>query len=105
MEQLPRVYLSRDEMMKRIARFKDLKGFDGGLPDSKMPGCERMLFNVIGFQPPKGSGGAVTSPVGDHAAQLAAIRSARDSTSATARQSPAMGRRCTIMTPTRLSSR
>src|SRR5262245_21065998 len=28
MEQLPRVYLSRDEMMKRIARFKDLKGFD-----------------------------------------------------------------------------
>jgi hypothetical protein len=74
MEQLPRVYLSRDEMMKRIARFKDLKGFDGGLPDSKMPGCERTLFNVIGFQPPKGSGGAVTSPVGDHAAQLAAIK-------------------------------
>ena len=74
MEQLPRLYLSREEMMKRIARFKDLKGFDGGLPDSKMPGCERTLFNVIGFQPPKGSGGAVTSPVGDHAAQLAAIK-------------------------------
>ena len=74
MEQLPRLYLKRDEMMKRIARFRDLKGFDGGLPDSKMPGCERTLFNVIGFQPPKGSGGAVTSPVGDHAAQLAAIK-------------------------------
>ena len=74
MEQLPRLYLSREEMMKRIARFKDLKGSDGGLPDSKMPGCERTLFNVIGFQPPRGSGGAVTSPVGDHAAQLAAIK-------------------------------
>ena len=57
MEQLPRLYLSRDEMMKRVARFKDLKGFDGGLPDSKMPGCERTLFNVIGFQPPHGEGG------------------------------------------------
>ena len=52
MEQLPRLYLTRDEMMKRVARFKDLKGSDGGLPDSKMPGCERTLFNVIGFQPP-----------------------------------------------------
>ena len=25
---------TRDEMMKRVARFKDLKGSDGGLPDS-----------------------------------------------------------------------
>jgi hypothetical protein len=73
-EQLPRLYLSRAEMMKRVARFNDLKGFDGGLPDSKMPGCIRTLFNVIGFQPPQGSGGAVTSPVGDDAAQLAAIK-------------------------------
>ncbi len=30
MEQLPRKYLSRAEMEKRIARFKDLKGSDGG---------------------------------------------------------------------------
>ena len=43
MEQLPRLYLTREDMMKRIARFKDLKGSDGGLPDSKMPGCERTL--------------------------------------------------------------
>jgi hypothetical protein len=41
METLPRITLSRAEMMKRVARFKDLIGFDGGLPDSKMPGCER----------------------------------------------------------------
>ena len=74
METLPRIALSRAEMMKRVARFKDLKGFDGGLPDSKMPGCERTLYNVIGFQPPRGEGGAVTSPVGDDAARLAAIK-------------------------------
>jgi hypothetical protein len=74
METLPRIALSRAEMVKRVARFKDLKGFDGGLPDSKMPGCERTLYNVIGFQPPKGEGGAVTSPVGDDAAPLAAIK-------------------------------
>jgi hypothetical protein len=74
METLPRIILSRAEMMKRVARFKELKGFDGGLPDSKMPGCERTLYNVIGFQPPKGEGGAVTSPVGDDASKLAAIK-------------------------------
>ena len=35
MEQLPRRYFSREDMQKRIARFKDLKGSDGGLPDSR----------------------------------------------------------------------
>ena len=74
MEQLPRLYLTREEMMKRVARFKDLKGSDGGLPDSKMPGCERTLFNVIGFQPPPDVGENATSPVGDHAARMAAIK-------------------------------
>ena len=69
METLPRKTLSRAQMMQRVARFKDLKGFDGGLPDSRMPGCERTLYNVIGFQPPRGEGGAVTSP-----ARLAAIK-------------------------------
>jgi hypothetical protein len=74
METLPRITVSRDAMMRRVARFKDLKGFDGGLPDSRMRGCERTLYNVIGFQPPQGKGGAVTSPVGDDAARLAAIK-------------------------------
>ena len=74
MEQLPRRYFSREDMQKRIARFKDLKGSDGGLPDSKMPGCERTLYNVIGFQPPENEGGSVTSPVGEDASRLAAIR-------------------------------
>jgi mannose-6-phosphate isomerase-like protein (cupin superfamily) len=61
-------------MLERVARFSDLQGSDGGLPDSRMPSAERKLYNVIGFQPPKNSGGAVTSPVGDVAAKLAAIK-------------------------------
>jgi len=73
METLPRSGLARAQMMKRVARFKDLRGSDGGLPDSKMKGCIRTLYNVIGFQPPQGEGDAVTSPVGDEASRLAAI--------------------------------
>lgn len=73
METLPRAGLPRAQMMKRVAFFKDLKGSDGGLPDSKMKGCIRTLYNVIGFQPPEGEGGAVTSPVGDDAARMSAI--------------------------------
>ena len=74
MEKLQRAGLSREAMLKRVARFKDLQGSDGGLPDSRMPGSIRTLYNVIGFQPPKGEGGAVTSPVGDDASRLAAIK-------------------------------
>ena len=74
MEELPRTGVPRSDMLKRVAFFKDLKGSDGGLPDSKMKGCIRTLYNVIGFQPPKGEGGAVTSPVGDDASRLAAIK-------------------------------
>lgn len=71
---LPRIRVSRAEMLKRVARFDELIGFDGGLPDSHMPGSERILYNVIGFQPPQGGGGALTSPVGDEASRLAAIK-------------------------------
>ena len=73
METLPKFGISRADMLKRVARFKDLKGSDGGLPDSKSPRCERTLYNVIGFQPPDDEGGAVTSPVGDDASRLSAI--------------------------------
>ena len=38
-ETLPRRGISRKDMLKRVARFKKLKGSDGGLPDSKMPGA------------------------------------------------------------------
>jgi len=73
METLPKRGFSRIEIMKRVARFASLQGSDGGLPDSQMPGCERILYNVIGFQPPKGEGDAVTSPVGGDASRAAAI--------------------------------
>jgi quercetin dioxygenase-like cupin family protein len=60
---------TRGEMMKRVARFKKLKGSDGGLPDSKLPECRRKLFAVIGFQPP----GEGDSPVGANASAMPAI--------------------------------
>jgi mannose-6-phosphate isomerase-like protein (cupin superfamily) len=74
MESLPRSGLRREDMLKRVARFKDLKGYNGGLPDSDYDSAVRTLYNVIGFQPPKGEGGAVTSPVGEDAARMAAIK-------------------------------
>ena len=73
-ETLRRRGVRRSEMMKRVARFSKLKGFDGGLPDSRMPGCERTLYNVIGFQPPKTERDGKQSPVGEKAARMAAIK-------------------------------
>ena len=73
-EQIPRQYPSRDEMRRRVARFRDLKGFDGGLPDSYMPAAERILYNVIGFQPPAGEDSGIVSPVGAKAARMSAIK-------------------------------
>ena len=63
----------KDEMMKRVARFKRLKGSDGGLPDSPLPECRRKLYAVIGFQPPDTDSEAATSPVGDDASAMPAI--------------------------------
>ena len=73
-EQIPRKPVSRQDMMKRVARFSKLKGSDGGLPDSYMPGAERILYNVIGFQPPPTEDEGVVSPVGEAAARMAAIK-------------------------------
>ena len=73
-ETLPRRGVSRKEMMKRVARFARLKGFDGGLPDSRHPDCRRTLYNVIGFQPPKVERAGKQSPVGKRAARMAAIK-------------------------------
>src|SRR5205814_3773421 len=65
---------SRDEMMKRVARFNKLKGSDGGLPDSPLPECRRKLYAVIGFQPPMDrASDAAISPVGDDASSMPAI--------------------------------
>lgn len=73
-EQIPRKPVSRADMMKRVARFSKLKGSDGGLPDSHMPGSERLLYNVIGFQPPEHEEDGMVSPVGEAAARMAAIK-------------------------------
>ncbi len=73
-EQIPRKPVNRREMLKRVARFSKVKGTDGGLPDSRLSGSERILYNVIGFQPPAIEEGAMMSPVGDHAARMTAIK-------------------------------
>ncbi len=65
--------LTRAEMMKRVARFRSLKGSDGGLPDSPLPECRRKLYAVIGFQKPSSNDEAVSSPVGDDASAMPAI--------------------------------
>ena len=56
METLPKFGISRADMMKRVARFKDLKGSDGGLPDSKAPHCERTLYCSVAFGSGSGPG-------------------------------------------------
>ncbi len=64
---------SREEMLKRVARFRKLRGSDGGLPDSPLPECRRKLYAVIGFQPPMSDNPATTSPVGQDASSMPAI--------------------------------
>ena len=73
-EQIPRKPVSRRDMLKRVARFSKVKGSDGGLPDSYHPSAERILYNVIGFQPPSVEAGGMVSPVGDKAARMSAIK-------------------------------
>lgn len=72
------VDVPREELLKRVARFADLTRCIGGFPDSDLPGCERTLLNVVGFDPPDEVPGAagddkVMSPVGDKASQTSAI--------------------------------
>lgn len=70
---LPMIRVDREKMMSRVVRFADLEGCNEGLPDSHFPGCERTLYNVLGFQPPEGAG-SVVSPVGVDAARRAGIK-------------------------------
>jgi TctA family transporter len=63
---------TQDEMRVRIAKFSELKGSLGGFADSYLPGCEREIMNVIGFQPPE-SDQRYVSPVGADASKNAAI--------------------------------
>ncbi len=72
-QKLQTVALSYEQMQNRIARFKEMKGFDGGLPDSGIDGSRRTLINAVGFQPPLETEKA-GSPVGSEAARNAAIK-------------------------------
>ena len=65
---------SREAILKRSARFADLKGFSTGLQESHLPECHETTYNVIGFQTPEGAGsGGVNSPVGREASMNSAI--------------------------------
>ncbi|HUP36885.1 MAG TPA: cupin domain-containing protein [Candidatus Limnocylindria bacterium] len=71
---LPLRVWTREEMLKRVARFADLKGFSEGLQDSALPESQKTTYNVIGFQTPEDAGsGGVNSPVGADASANAAI--------------------------------
>lgn len=58
---LPIIKPKQVDITRCIARFKDLNGAAGGFPEDGMPGTERILYNVLGFQPPTGE---AISPVG-----------------------------------------
>src|ERR1700733_9943297 len=81
---------TRDEMMKRVAFFRDLKGSKTGLPDSNLPECERELINVIGFHPPHKEAAAV-SPGGAEDGRLSANPVYYAFTLGLARSSPGRG--------------
>jgi hypothetical protein len=51
--QLPLRVWSRTEMLKRVARFADLKGFSDGLQDSALPECEKTVLFVVGGNQPQ----------------------------------------------------
>ena len=44
----------REEMLKCIARFDDIKGVSDGIPDMKLEEYHRTFYSVIGFEQPKG---------------------------------------------------
>jgi len=43
---------SRDEILRGVARFGEIKGVSGGLPDMILPECRRTFYNVLGFDMP-----------------------------------------------------
>ena len=65
---IPVVRPSKEEINKCVARYKDLRRNDGGLPDADLPGYKRTFLNIMGFKPPEGEGAGqrVFSPVPDN---------------------------------------
>jgi hypothetical protein len=50
---------SREEMLRRVARFAELEGFSDGLQDSALPERQKTAFAVIGFRMPAEAGARV----------------------------------------------
>lgn len=65
---IPVVRPSTEEIHKCVARYKDLRRNEGGLPDADLPGYKRTFLNIMGFKPPEGEGAGqrVFSPVPDN---------------------------------------
>lgn len=53
----------RAEVVRGLARFKELSGVSTGLPDMQLPSCQRTFYSVLGFVQPKGD--EEFSPFGD----------------------------------------
>lgn len=60
---LPVIKPKRDEVLKCVARFSELKPVSAGLPDMDLDECKRTFYSVLGFQQPKGV--EAFSPFGD----------------------------------------
>lgn len=58
------ITLTKDALLKRVARFADLTGTGEGFPDSGLPGCERKLYNILGYRPPASDTPGAVSPIG-----------------------------------------
>jgi mannose-6-phosphate isomerase-like protein (cupin superfamily) len=43
----------RDEILRGVARFDEIKGVREGLPDMALPECRRTFYNVLGFEMPE----------------------------------------------------
>ena len=85
--------VSKEEMLGRVARFKQLRPSEQAFVDSKIPGHERLIYNVIG----KG--------VTEDPALKPAITDARDFNLTYVKAEPGKGAAFTAIQPSRCSRR
>lgn len=68
------VNLTREQLLARVAPFSSLSREEGGFPDSDIPGCQRAILNVLGYEEPeKVAGEEMSSPLGDKGSASSAI--------------------------------
>ena len=83
--------LTKEEMNSRVARFQELKRFDGGLPDRENLESIRSFFNIIGFRPPKNHDPTPFPQVGEQAGASATIKTSEGSNLAYCKAKPGKG--------------